>query len=116
MISVPTEKGKTMNKIGWTIEQISELTENLYKHHADYGQGKTQDFHSVCLNCKYAAEVISQLLDNVKANNAKIRGDLDREKQIAELEYRANKTESDNNMLKECIVRMALGRYGVLND
>ena len=96
-----------MNKKGWTTEQIFELIENLYKHHEDYGQGRIQDFHSVCLNCKYAAEIISQLLDNVKPN---------REKQIAELEYRANKAESDNNMLKECIVRMALGRYGVLND
>ena len=47
-----SEKGKTMNKIGWTTEQIFELTENLYKHHEDYGQGRAQDFHSVCLNCK----------------------------------------------------------------
>ena len=37
-------------------------------------------------------------------------------KMLAEAEYRANKAESENKMLKECIVRMALGRYGVLND
>ena len=37
-------------------------------------------------------------------------------KRLAEAEYRANKAESENKMLKECIVRMALGRYGVLND
>lgn len=57
-----------MNKRGWTIEQILELTENLKRHHEDYGQGRSQDFLTVCLNCKYAAEIIVQLLDQVKAN------------------------------------------------
>ena len=101
-----------IEKRAWAIEQILELVENLYKHHEDYGQGKVQDFHSVCLNCKFAAEIITQLLDNAKAN----RADREREKLMAELDHRANKAESDNEMLKECIVRMALGRYGVLND
>ena len=101
-----------MDKRGWTIEQILELVENLYKHHEDYGQGRVQDFHSVCLNCKFAAEIITQLLDNAKAN----RADREIEKRMAELDIRAIKAESDNKMLKECIVRMALGRYGVLND
>lgn len=105
------EKGKTMNKRVWTIEQILELTENLHKHHDDYGQGRSQDFHTVCLNCKYAAEIIIQLLDNTKMHS-----NGEKEKLMAELEYRAKKAEGDNNMLKECIVRMALGRYGVLND
>ena len=100
-----------MDKRGWTIEQILELAENLYKHHEDYGQGRTQDFHTVCLNCKHAAEIITQLLDNEKSYAVK-----EREKLMAELDYRANKAESDNKMLKELIVRMALGRYGVLND
>lgn len=97
-----------MNKRGWTIVQIMELVENLYKHHEDYGQGKTQDFHTVCLNCKYAAEIITQLLDN--------HSNREKDKLIAEMENRAIKAESDNKVLKECIVRMALGRYGVLND
>lgn len=100
-----------MDKRGWTRERILELAENLYKHHEDYGQGRTQDFHTVCLNCKYAAEIITQLLDGGIS-----RADPEREKLMAELGYRANKAESDNAMLKECIVRMALGRYGVLND
>ena len=52
-----------IEKRGWTTEQILELVENLYKHHEDYGQGRVQDFHSVCLNCKYAAEIITQLLE-----------------------------------------------------
>ena len=105
-----------MDKRGWTIEQILELVENLYKHNADYSQGKTQNYHSVCLNCKNAADVITNLLDKLKANDAMMHDDRDRVKQIAELEYRANKAESDNKVLKECIVRMALGRYGVLNE
>lgn len=100
-----------MDKIIWAREQILELAENLYKHHEDYGQGRTQDFHTVCLNCKYAAEIITQLLENEKSH-----ADREREKLMAELEYRANKAEGNNEMLKECIVRMALGRYGVLND
>lgn len=37
-------------------------------------------------------------------------------KRLEEAEYRARKAESENVMLKECIVRMALGRYGVLNE
>ena len=109
-----------MDKRGWTIEQILELVENLYKHNADYSQGKTQNYHSVCLNCKNAADIITQLMDNLKANDAMMYDDRERDKdrlkQIAELEYRANKAESDNKVLKECIVRMALGRYGVLNE
>ena len=38
------------------------------------------------------------------------------EKRLYEAEYRAKRAESENAMLKECIVRMAMGRYGVLND
>lgn len=38
------------------------------------------------------------------------------QKQIAELQCHYDKEHSENKMLKECIVRMALGRYGVLNE
>lgn len=37
-------------------------------------------------------------------------------KRLKDAEYRARKAESENVMLKECIVRMAMGRYGVLNE
>jgi hypothetical protein len=37
-------------------------------------------------------------------------------KRLKDAEHRAEKAERENLMLKECIVRMALGRYGVLND
>lgn len=38
------------------------------------------------------------------------------QKQIAELQYQYDKERSDNKKLKECIVRMSLGKYGVLNE
>ena len=38
------------------------------------------------------------------------------EKRLVDAENRAKRAESENQMLKECIVRMALGRYGVLNE
>lgn len=37
-------------------------------------------------------------------------------KRLEDAELRARKAEKENTLLKECIVRMALGRYGVLND
>lgn len=37
-------------------------------------------------------------------------------KRLKDAEHRARKAESENTMLKECIVRMALGRWGVMND
>lgn len=38
------------------------------------------------------------------------------EKRLCDAECRARAAEKENAMLKECIVRMAMGRYGVLND
>ena len=37
-------------------------------------------------------------------------------KRLVDAERRAAMAEKENKMLKECIVRMALERYGVLND
>ena len=37
-------------------------------------------------------------------------------KRFYEEKNRADKAEIENRMLKECIVRMTLGKYGVLND
>lgn len=37
-------------------------------------------------------------------------------KRLCDAEIRAKRAESENRDLKECIVRMALGRWGVLND
>ena len=40
---------------------IEKLIERLYKHHTDWGEGRTQDFFEVCLDCKDAATAISTI-------------------------------------------------------
>lgn len=37
-------------------------------------------------------------------------------KRLVDAEHRAAKAEKENRLLKECIVRMALGRWGVLDE
>lgn len=37
-------------------------------------------------------------------------------KEAEEFEYQYNRLRSENEMLKECVVRMCMGRYGVLNE
>lgn len=38
-----------------------ELIERLYKSHKDYGEGRTQNFFRVSLDCKEAADAIETL-------------------------------------------------------
>ena len=38
-----------------------KLIERLYKHHTDWGEGRTQDFFEVCLDCKDAATALSTI-------------------------------------------------------
>ena len=47
---------------------IEKLIERLYKHHTDWGEGRTQDFFEVCLDCKDAATALSTL----QAENEKL--------------------------------------------
>ena len=51
-----------------------KLIERLYKHDKDYGEGRTQDFFRVCLDCKDAATALSTL----QAENEKLRAELER--------------------------------------
>ena len=51
---------------------IEKLIERLYKHHTDWGEGRTQDFFEVCLDCKEAATALSTL----QAENEKLRADV----------------------------------------
>ena len=51
---------------------IENLIERLYKHHTDWGEGRTQDFFEVCLDCKEAATALSTL----QAENEKLRAGL----------------------------------------
>ena len=50
-----------------------KLIERLYKHDKDYGEGRTQDFFRVCLDCKDAATAISTL----QAENEKLRAEVE---------------------------------------
>ena len=38
------------------------------------------------------------------------------QKRLVDAEHRAAKAEKENRLLKECIGRMALGRWGVLDE
>ena len=53
---------------------IEKLIERLYQHDKDYGEGRTQDFFRVCLDCKDAATALSTL----QAENEKLRAELER--------------------------------------
>ena len=52
---------------------IEKLIERLYKHHTDWGEGRTQDFFEVCLDCKDAATALSTL----QAENERLRAELE---------------------------------------
>ena len=56
---------------------VEKLIERLYQHDKDYGEGRTQDFFRVCLDCKDAATALSTL----QIENEKLRVELDRVKQ-----------------------------------
>lgn len=55
---------------------IEKLIERLYKHHTDWGEGRTQDFFEVCLDCKDAATALS----TIQAENEKLRAELEQVK------------------------------------
>ena len=57
----------------------NKLIERLYQHDKDYGEGRTQDFFRVCLDCKDAATALSTL----QAENAQLRADLEYEREHA---------------------------------
>ena len=51
---------------------VEKLIERLYKHVKDYGEGRTQDFFRVCLDCKDAATALSTL----QAENERLKNKL----------------------------------------
>lgn len=52
---------------------VEKLIERLYKHDKDYGEGRTQDFFRVCLDCKDAATALS----TIQAENEKLRAEVE---------------------------------------
>lgn len=58
----------------------NKLIERLYQHDKDYGEGRTQDFFRVCLDCKDAATALSTL----QAENEKLRNEVERQRRSAD--------------------------------
>lgn len=49
---------------------VEKLIDRLWQHNKDWGDGRTQNFFQVCLDCKSAAEALTTLqaeLSKVKA-------------------------------------------------
>lgn len=51
----------------------NKLIERLHQHDKDYGEGRTQNFFRVCLDCKDAATALSTL----QAENEQLRAELE---------------------------------------
>ena len=76
----------------------NKLIERLYQHDKDYGEGRTQDFFRVCLDCKDAATALSTL----QAENAQLRAYLEYELEHANAYYEeCGQWEAENTQLKE---------------
>lgn len=76
---------------------VEKLIERLYKHDKDYGEGRTQDFFRVCLDCKDAATAISTL----QAENAQLRADLEYEREHADAYHEeCGQWEAENEKLR----------------
>lgn len=69
-------------------ERIRELIDALYKHHEDYGQGRTQNFSMVCYDCKKAADALLYFLEH-------------------------HEPKQNVTALKECIVRLVMKANGI---
>lgn len=46
-----------------------ELIERLYQHEDDWAEGRTQNFAQVCMDCKRAAEMLSQHKQKIHIQN-----------------------------------------------
>ena len=76
---------------------IEKLIERLYKHHTDWGEGRTQDFFEVCLDCKEAATALSTF----QAENAQLRESRDHWKRLAhELSEGVNGKDAEHERLQ----------------
>ena len=84
------------NQMKHTMSQ--ELIDRLRKANKDYGEGRTQDFFKVCLDCKEAADTIQYLLDGADEVNQALREQIEenerlkaeRDAALADLEWCGN--------------------------
>lgn len=106
----------------------SELKNRLWQAHEDYGQGKTQNFSAIMHDCAQAANLLEDYqskLECIEQECEIMRKELEERevkeknnllKEFEEKEYLISRLRNENVMLKECVVRMCMGRYGVLNE
>ena len=92
---------------------IEKLIERLYKHHTDCGEGRTQDFFEVCLDCKDAATALSTL----QAENAQLRGELEYEQEHANAYHEeCGQWEAENEKLRAELKKMKRERDAAIKD
>ena len=51
------------------MDNTRRLIEQLYAHHEDYAQGRTQDLYQVCYDCKQAAEELEAAIQFINDLN-----------------------------------------------
>ena len=68
------------NQMKHTMSQ--ELIDRLRKANKDYGEGRTQDFFRVCLDCEEAADTIQYLLDGADEVNQALREQIEENERL----------------------------------
>ena len=95
-------------------EELHNLKNRLWNAEADYSEGIiAQNYGEIMRDCRMAANVIEGFESREEFLTEQNESS---SKRIEEYEYQLKRLRSDNEMLKECVVRMCLGRYGVLNE
>ena len=59
-----------------------ELIDRLRKANKDYGEGRTQDFFRVCLDCEEAADIIQYLLDGADEVNKELQEQIEENERL----------------------------------
>ena len=79
---------------------VEKLIDRLWQHNKDWGDGRTQNFFQVCLDCKSAAEALTTLQIELKA----MRGAANSYKaENARLESELEKVKAERDAAVECI-------------
>lgn len=96
------------------VEELHDLKNRLWNTEADYSEGIiAQNYGEIMRDCRMAADVIEGFEGREEFLTEQNESSL---KRIEEYEHQLKRLRSDNEILKECVVRMCLGRYGVLNE
>ena len=99
--------------MGGDLMDIEKLIERLYKHHTDWGEGRTQDFFEVCLDCKDAATALSML----QGENKQLRGELEYEQEHANAYHEeCGQWEAENEKLRAKLEQVKAERDAAVSD